>query len=257
MLSPPNALSSARPRNVSAMKPVNARIAIAVAYVSRRCSRKASSHAWTNSLIAGHYPRTDALGGLFGFLRLLGLGRLGCLDVDGCRFGLDLGFDTRLGDCLELRRGIGLGLGLVGCILRRENLLERRLRSLLGRRRRLGLAALLCLQSRELLVARQLAALRNDLRPHRAVHVVEQLDRHLVAADALDRVDPDLSPVDADLLRAPELVRDVGRRYGPEERTRRAGLDLEAERRGLQHVGDLLRVLGGTRLVASALLLAL
>src|SRR4029077_2089248 len=84
-----------------------------------------------------------------------------------------------------------------------------------------------------------------------------ELDRDVVAADPLDRVDLDLAPVDADLLRAPELVRDVRRRYRAEERARGPGLHLEAEHRRREHARDLAGLVGRPRLVPRALLLAL
>ena len=97
----------------------------------------------------------------------------------------------------------------------------------------------------------------HDVRLHRRVHVLEELDRDVVAADPLDRVDLDLAPVDADLLRAPELVGDVRRRHRAEERARRPGLHLEAEHRLREHSGDLVRLVDRPRLVPRALLLAL
>ena len=93
------------------------------------------------------------------------------------------------------------------------------LRGLGFRRRRLGLRSL---ERRELLLGRKLATLGDDERLDLDVHVLEELDRDRVAADALDRVDRDLAPVDANLPRAPDLVGDVGRRDRAEERARRA-----------------------------------
>src|SRR4029079_5627688 len=69
------------------------------------------------------------------------------------------------------------------------------------------------------------------------------------AADPLERVDPDLAPVDADLSGSPDLVGDVGRRHGAEQRARGACLHLEAEHRLAQHLCDLLRLLGAACLV--------
>ena len=74
--------------------------------------------------------------------------------------------------------------------------------------------------------------LRGRREPHVDGHVREELDRHLVAADPLDRLRQlDLAPVDAHAPLGPELVRDVGRRHGAEEGARRAGRDVEAELR--------------------------
>src|SRR5919204_611497 len=112
--------------------------------------------------------------------------------------------------------------------------------------------------SLELLLRRQLAALGDDERLHLDTHVGEDVDRHRVAADALDRVgEVDLAPVDAHLPRPPELVGDVGRGHGAEERAGRPGLDVEAEHRLAEQLGDLLRLLDRPRLVPRALVLAL
>src|SRR5581483_8370985 len=54
----------------------------------------------------------------------------------------------------------------------------------------------------ELLVGRQLSALGDDKRLHLDADVLEDVDGHRVAADALDVVEIDLAPVDADLARA-------------------------------------------------------
>ena len=51
-------------------------------------------------------------------------------------------------------------------------------------------------------------------------HVLEELDRHRVAPDPLQRVGRDLAPVDTHLPRAPDLVGDVGGRDRAEQRAR-------------------------------------
>src|SRR5207245_8022688 len=68
----------------------------------------------------------------------------------------------------------------------------------------------------------KLATLRDDERLHVDRDVCEELDRHLVAADLLDRIaEPDLAPVDAHLRDPPDLVGQVGRRHRAEQRARR------------------------------------
>src|SRR5581483_7139863 len=119
------------------------------------------------------------------------------------------------------------------------------------------LGALGRLHRLELLVGRQGAALGDHLGLHLDADVLEDVDRDLVAADPLDRVAVDLAPVDADLLRLPELVDDVGRRDRAEQAAGRAGLDLEAEHDLPERLGDRLGVLERLRLVAGALGVAL
>src|SRR5579862_5748556 len=104
---------------------------------------------------------------------------------------------------------------------------------------------------------RELAALRDHLGLHLDPDVREDVDRDRVAADPLDRIGLDLAPVDPDLLRAPQLVDDVRRRDGAEERAGRARLDLEAEHGLRERLGDRLRLLEGLRLVPRALLVPL
>ena len=84
----------------------------------------------------------------------------------------------------------------------------------------------------------------HDERLHLDADVLEELDRHGEAADALERVDRDLAPVDAHLPRAPDLVGDVGRCHRAEERTGRAGFHLEPKHGLAEKLGDLLRLLG-------------
>ena len=82
----------------------------------------------------------------------------------------------------------------------------------------------------ELLLWRQLAALGHDRDLERGGHVGKELDRDLVAADPLDRLGQvELAPVDADLLRLPELLGDVGRGDRAEERAGLARGDVEAQ----------------------------
>src|ERR687892_623604 len=71
--------------------------------------------------------------------------------------------------------------------------------------------------------------------------------------DFLLGAESSFAPVDADLARAPELVGDVGRRHGAEERPLRSGVDLEAEHRLSQRLGDVLGLLEAPRLVAGPL----
>src|SRR5205807_5991512 len=106
-------------------------------------------------------------------------------------------------------------------------------------------------------LGRQLAALRHDERAHLGRHVLEELDRDLVAADALDRVQLDPAPVDAHLVLRPELIGDVGRRDRAEERAGRAGLHVEAQLDLAEPLADRLRILERLRLVPGAPLLDL
>src|SRR5919202_6653447 len=123
-----------------------------------------------------------------------------------------------------------------------------RYRAVLGRRLGAGLG---------LLLGRELAALGDDEGLHLDADVGEDLDRHLVAADALDRlVELDLAPVDPHLARPPDLVRDVRGRDGAEERPGRPRLDLEAEHRLAQELADLAALLERPRLVARPLRVA-
>ena len=86
--------------------------------------------------------------------------------------------------------------------------------------RRCGLGGL---HRRELLFGRQLAALRDHKRLDLGDDALEHLHRHREAADALDHVQIDLAAVDADLARAPQLLRDVGR-VSPSRTASRSGL---------------------------------
>ena len=127
---------------------------------------------------------------------------------------------------------LGLVLGFLGLLLGDR---------LLGCRRGLGLAApaaCLGLPLRPPPSPRPLpraAARRLRGRPSiftSALTSGKELDRDLVAADALDRLrQVDLPPVDADLPRAPDLVGDVRRGHRAEERALRAGVHLEAKHR--------------------------
>src|SRR5207253_3046533 len=98
----------------------------------------------------------------------------------------------------------------------------------------------------------QLAALRDDERLHVDGHVLEDLDRNVVAPDPLDVVDADLAAVDADLARAPDLVGDVGGRHRAEEDAVRAGLDVEPKHGLPERLGDLLALLEARGLVPRA-----
>ena len=96
-------------------------------------------------------------------------------------------------------------------------------------RGRLRLGPLGRLERCQLLLGRQVAALGDDEGLHLGRHPLEHVDRDAEAADPLDHVEVDLAAVDADLPRPPELLLgDVGRRDRAEERTCRAGLDLNA-----------------------------
>ena len=90
----------------------------------------------------------------------------------------------------------------------------------------------------QLLLGRQLAALGDDQQAQLGGHVGEDLDRHRVAADALDRLHVELAAVDADLLVLPEPVGDVRRGDRAEERAGRAGVDVEAQLRRLEPLRD-------------------
>ena len=81
----------------------------------------------------------------------------------------------------------------------------------------------------QLLLGRQLAAFGDDEGLHLGGDALEHVHRDAEAADPLDHVEVDLAAVDADLARPPDLLGDVGRRDGAEERTCRAGLDLEPQ----------------------------
>ena len=109
----------------------------------------------------------------------------------------------------------------------------------------------------ELLLRRQLLALRRDDEADLGDDVGEHLERHGVAADALDRVHLELAAVDAKLLLLPEPVGDVRRGDRAEERTRRAGVDVEAELDALDPLGDRVRLVDRLRLVPRALRIAL
>ena len=114
----------------------------------------------------------------------------------------------------------------------------------LGRGCRLG-----GLHRGELLLGRQLAALGHDHQLDLGRDALEDVDRHRVAADPLDVVDADLAAVDADLADPPDLVGDVGRRDRAEQRSGRAGLDVEPEHELAERVRDLRGLLGAARLV--------
>jgi hypothetical protein len=171
------------------------------------------------------------------------LGRVGRLGLDR---RLDLDFDFCL-DCrcflgflvrgqLGLDQGFSLGMGLLGgCRLRG-----------LGR-----------LGGLELLLGRQLAALGDDQQPQLGGDVAEDLDRDRVAADALDRADAELAPVDPDLQLVPELVGDVRRGDRAEQRAGRAGVDVEAKLGLVQPRRDRLGLVRRLRLVPCALLVPL
>ena len=97
-----------------------------------------------------------------------------------------------------------------------------------------GRLCLCSLERGELLLRRKLPALRDDERLHLDLDVLEEHDRDRVAADPLDRVDPDLPPIDPHLVLVPDPVGDVRRRDRSEQRAGRAGLDVEAENRLLE-----------------------
>src|SRR5581483_7790670 len=67
-----------------------------------------------------------------------------------------------------------------------------------------GVLRLRRLERGQLLLGRQLPALGHDERLHLGDDALVDVDRDRVAADPLDRVDPDLAAVDADLARAPD-----------------------------------------------------
>src|SRR5450830_1108770 len=116
---------------------------------------------------------------------------------------------------------------------------------------RLGLFAyrLACLDA-QLLLGSELATLRDYERLHRHAHVFEDVNRHCVTADALEWIwKLDLSPIDADLAGAPDLVGDVAGGNRAEERTGGTGLHLEAEHRLAQPLGDRLGLPGAARLL--------
>ena len=191
-----------------------------------RRERDGVGHASGADTSESRVPTVRFLGGGFdGLVEVVGVG----LDRDVLGVGVDL-----LGVELVLLRRPGLGRcgGLLLGELRRGHRLE-------------------------LLVGGQLAALGDDEGLHLDADVLEDVDRHVVAADALDVLQVDLAPVDADLARAPDLVGDVRRRDRAEERAGRAGLHLEAEHRLAQRLRDRLRLLGVRRLVTRPLRVAL
>src|SRR5829696_2610284 len=95
------------------------------------------------------------------------------------------------------RRAFGSGFVRRGRVGSRNLGSENRLEIALGRFLGRGfLGPLGLLHRRELLLGWQLAALGDDGRAHDDVHVLEELDRHLVATDPLDRVDADSAAVD-------------------------------------------------------------
>ena len=152
----------------------------------------------------------------------------------------------------HLWRGlIGLELGLV--LVLGDHLGDRGFRLSVLSLRGSGGLGLGGFESHELLLGRKLPALRDDQRLHLDLHVLEERDRDRVATDPLDRVDVHLSPVDPNLPRAPDLVRDISGRDGAEQRARGSRLDLEAENRLPEHLGDLLRLLGASCLVLRTL----
>ncbi len=151
------------------------------------------------------------------------------LGLDDLRVGDDGLRDLELVDVLPLGlRGRGRG----GC------------RGGFGGGRRLG-----SLHRGELFLGRQLAALGHDHQLDLGGDALEDVDRDRVAADPLDVVDADLAAVDADLADPPDLVGDVGRRDRAEQRSGRAGLDVEAEHELAERRRDLGSLLGAARLV--------
>ncbi len=159
------------------------------------------------------------------------------------RLGLGLLALGGLGDGLRLLLG-EQGLELLGAL----DL------ALLG----LGLGALLGLPRGDLVLGRQLAALRDHDRADLGGDVLEDPDRNRVDADALDRlVQVDLAAVDADLLRRPDLVGDVGRRDRAEQAPARSGAALEAQLDAAELGRDLLGLLERAGLVPGAVRLAL
>ena len=186
-----------------------------------------------------YWAGSSAAGSASSATSSVGLGRLVLL-----AHGADLGFrfDFSL-FCLSDDLG-DLRLGLLVRLLRRGGVF-------LGR---LGLG---CRSRLELLFRRQLAALGHDQRPHLGADVLEDVDRDLVAADPFDRLrQVDLPPIDADLLRAPELVGDVRGGDRSEQGAGRTRLDVEAKLGILEHGRDLARLVDRARLVAGTLLVA-
>src|SRR5204863_9697187 len=103
----------------------------------------------------------------------------------------------------------------------------------------------------ELLLGRQLAALGHDEDAELRRHILEQLDRDLVAPDPLDRLrQVELAAVDADALRLPDPVGDVGRRHRAEQRAGLAGADVEADLLAFELLHQLLSLLEALGLVA-------
>src|SRR5450830_119101 len=72
-----------------------------------------------------------------------------------------------------------------------------------------------------------------------SIHIFEDVNRYRVAADAFERIRKlDLSPIDANLAGAPDLVGDVAGGNRAEESAAGTGLHLEAEHRLVQPLGD-------------------
>ena len=135
-----------------------------------------------------------------------------------------------------------------------ERLLGRAHRLGVGALGGLGLGPLGGLDGGQLLLGRQVAAFGHDEGLHLGGDPLEHVHRDAEAADPLDHVEVDLAAVDADLARPPDLLGDVGRRDGAEERTCRAGLDLEPQDGLRQRRRDLGGLLGRGGLVPGALL---
>ena len=105
----------------------------------------------------------------------------------------------------------------------------------------------------QLLLGRKLAALGDDEHARLDRDVREQLDRHLVAPDPLQRlVHPDLAPVDPHLELVPDRLGQLCLRDRPEQHARVPGLDVEADLRLAEALRDLLRLLEALRLVQRA-----
>ena len=128
--------------------------------------------------------------------------------------GLLLGLGERLTGRLGLRRRLVVAFGFLLNFVRqhlRYRAFGLGVRALRGGFRdsvRLGLRSL---EGRQFLFRGKLTTLGDDEEFDLDVHVLEELDRDRVATDALDRVDRDLAPVDANLPGAPDLVGDVRR----------------------------------------------
>ena len=153
------------------------------------------------------------------------------------------------------------GLVLGGRVLVGDRLFDRDRRLLLLGRGGLGLGSRLRLlgrlERRELLLGRELLALRCDDELDLGDDVGEHLERHGVPADPLDRVHLELAAVDAELLLLPEPVGDVRRGDRAEERSRRAGVHVEAKLDALDALRDRLCLVGRLRLVPRTLGVAL